>query len=84
MTLKPEFIERPEPFATMLDLYREHGSPDILDALKDIAELESEDEDNCPACRLMMARLHMELTQLHQRMYSFQETLNVAVEHQQK
>jgi hypothetical protein len=43
--------ERPEPFATLLELISEHGLEIILEDLSSHCEFESEDNDNCSKCR---------------------------------
>jgi hypothetical protein len=67
--------ERPEPFATILDLLVEHSEADVLQAISDAAELESEDEELPSSLRVKAARLHLELEQLLERMADFEEVV---------
>jgi hypothetical protein len=58
--------------STLYDLLNEHGSETVLEAIADYAQFESEDEENtCNHCRQRAARLHLELTQLVERMDDF-------------
>jgi hypothetical protein len=68
--------ERPEPFATILDLLSEHSEEEILAAISDAAEFEAEDEETCSTCRIRSARLHLELDQLLDRMDDFEQIIN--------
>jgi hypothetical protein len=67
--------ERPEPFATILDLLSEHSEGEILAAISDAAEFEAEDEETCSTCRVRSARLHLELDQLLDRMSDFEDAV---------
>jgi hypothetical protein len=67
--------ERPEPFATILDLLSEHSEEEILSAISNAAEFEAEDEETCSTCRIRSARLHLELDQLLDRMDDFERMI---------
>jgi hypothetical protein len=67
--------ERPEPFSTILELLAEHSEADVLSAISDAAEFESEDEEVPSSQRLKSARLHLELEQLLDRMADFEEVV---------
>ena len=67
--------ERPEPFSTIQELLAEHSEADILSAISDAAEFESEDEQVPLPHRLKSARLHLELEQLLDRMADFEEVI---------
>jgi hypothetical protein len=70
MNITPEIAQddRPQPFATLCELVDEHGIEQVLEALADNAQFDSEDEDACACCRSKSARLALELNQLLERM----------------
>lgn len=67
--------ERPEPFATVLDLIAEHGEMEVLGSIADKALFDSEDKEHCPYHRKLAARLNLELEQLLERMARFEDAL---------
>jgi hypothetical protein len=70
MNIVPTYqeAERPEPFATILEMLGEHPVTEVLEAIADNAQFESEDEENCADYRKYNARLALELNQLLERM----------------
>ena len=74
MNINPEIAHedtRPEPFATVLDLLSEYPETELLEAIADNAQFDSEDEKNCADCRKFNARLALELNQLLERMADY-------------
>jgi hypothetical protein len=59
--------ERPEPFATVLELADRHGKLEVLEALTNLAEFDSEDpnlsEDDREADAILYSDLSMALEQ---------------------
>jgi hypothetical protein len=75
--------DRPEPFASLLELASDYGKPAILAAVMDLAEFDSEDEEDlCAACRLENEWLRLELEQLLDRYELLFPELEVAVNHE--
>ena len=66
--------DRPEPFATVLDLLEEHTEADVLSALSDAAQFDSENQELDSLDRLKAERLHLELEQLLERMDQFEQS----------
>lgn len=64
---KIEQEERPEPFATVLELAGEYGKLAVIEALNDLAEYDAEDPGFCLACREEESWLHFELEHLLER-----------------
>jgi hypothetical protein len=63
ININPE-DERPEPFATVLDLVGEHSFEAVLESLGDLAEYDAGDSEFSPEVRQEAGYLHLELTQL--------------------
>lgn len=72
-----ETPNRPEPFATILDLCAEHGTLEVLRDVSCMAELDSESEDFCAGHRRIARRLHLELELLIERI----DDLEAAIMH---
>jgi hypothetical protein len=53
-----------EFFTTLTELVSDHGKIPVIEALQYMAQLDSEAEDICSACREEEAFLALELTQL--------------------
>jgi hypothetical protein len=70
----PESEEPPEPFATLSDLVEEHGLARVLQDLSTLAECIS-DEHSCTK-GIEATRLHLELTQLLERMDGFMQIVD--------
>ena len=64
--------ERPEPFATLLDLLGEYDIEEILEDLSYAAKLASEDEGWCANCRAKAEWLHLEIDQLFRNLERFE------------
>jgi hypothetical protein len=56
--------ERPEPFATILDLMGEHGINAVLESLADKTKFDADETEFSPEVRREAAYLHLELSQL--------------------
>jgi hypothetical protein len=72
--------QRPEPFATINELIAEYGNGEVLEAIAENAEYDSQDVEACSRCREKGARLSLEIYQLLERMADFEETLDQAGE----
>ena len=68
--------ERPEPFATVLDLLEEYSEGKVLSAISRVARFDSEDNEVSACCRAKSARLHLELKQLLDRMSEFEDLVD--------
>jgi hypothetical protein len=68
---------RPEPYATVLDLINDHGYYAVLEAVSDEAQFEAEDdnEEYCAGCRKRAAQLHLELEHMLTRMDDFDDAV---------
>jgi hypothetical protein len=53
--------DRPEPFATILDLIIEYGEEALLKSMAEVALLNFQNEENCDDFRVRSARLHLDL-----------------------
>jgi hypothetical protein len=56
--------DRAEFFTKLSELVSDYGKPQVLEALQYMAQLDSEVENSCPACREDEAFLALELKQL--------------------
>jgi hypothetical protein len=56
--------KKQEFFTTLSELVSDHGKVQVIEALRYMAQLDSETEDCCPVCREDEAFLALELTQL--------------------
>ncbi|MGA8657657.1 MAG: hypothetical protein WB586_16045 [Chthoniobacterales bacterium] len=67
--------DRPEPFATILELIEEHGREALLQSIADAAFFDSVTSWRSDACRAKCAWLYPELEQLLERMRQFEDAL---------
>jgi hypothetical protein len=56
--------DNPQPFTGTMDLVYEYGTAAIIEAVKDLADFDAQDADNCLACRQENEWWHGELTAL--------------------
>ena len=59
--------ERPEPFATILELAADYGMAEVLRSISDLALFDSEDTDACNNCRAHGQMLRTGLEQILKR-----------------
>jgi len=67
--------DRPEPFATVLEVIGEHGMSEVLESISDSALFDSENEEIDDTNRVLAAKWHKELKQVIDRMDQFQRQL---------